>query len=393
MKPEPMLMIPGPTPVPQEVMVELSHHPVGHRSGEFKALLNAAEPRLQWLYQTKRPVYVYTSSGTGAMEAALINTLSPDDSILVLSCGVFSDRFGDIGKALGLTVHKQEVEHGQPNVTEDLEAFLKGPEGKAVKAVCMIHNETSTGVLNPIEEFARIIRQHSDALIIVDTITGLGAAPFKFDDWGIDIAVSGSQKGFMLPPGLAVIAVSERALSAHQKTQNPGYYFNFSAYEKQIVNGQTPWTPAVTLIRGLEKALELMESEGLDGLHKRHRENRRMVREAIKALGLEPLVSDDRYASFSVTSIKKPDDVTIDDLRAGLKNEFNLTFANGQKGLKGKIFRIGHLGAIYSRDVLTGISCLEVVLNRLGHTKAPLGTGIAAAQQALLASETREALV
>ncbi len=384
MKAEPFLMIPGPTPVPQSILEVLARPPIGHRSNDFKAVLKSVYADMQWIFQTKQPVFVYTASGTGAMEAALMNTVNPGEDVLVLSCGVFSHRWSEIARELGFNVHLQEVHAGQHNNPEDLELLLKSPGTPKFKAVCLIHSETSTGVLNPVEQLAQVIRNNSDALVIVDTVTSLGAAPFYFDQWGIDVAVSGSQKGFMLPPGLAFLAASERAMTAHKNTAAPGYYFNFSKYAKAVEGDTTPYTPAVSLGRGLEKALELMKAEGLEGIFDRHRLNRKMTREAVKAMGLALFVQNDDYASPAVTSILPPEGISVDDIRAGMRNDFSTTIANGQKELTGKIFRIGHLGAIFPRDVLMVIASLEVVLHRLGYDKTPLGTGVAAAQEALI---------
>ncbi len=383
MKPDPMLMIPGPTPVPQAVLEVLARPPIGHRSSDFKAVLDSVYADLQWVFCTQQPVFLYTASGTGAMEAALVNVLNPGDAVLVLSCGVFSQRWSEIGKAVGLTVHLQAVPAGQAHDADALVSFLTSDAGKAVKAVCLIHNETSTAVLNPVEALARLIREHSDALVIVDTVTGLGATAFEFDAWGIDLAVSGSQKGFMLPPGLAFLAVSERAMSAHAQVRNPGYYFNFSKQAKSLPLGQTPYTPAVTLIRGLGKALELMKTETLDGIFKRHTLNQTMVRQAALGMRLDLFVPDEAIASPSVTAILPPDGVSVDAIRAGLREQFSITIANGQKDLMGKIFRIGHLGAIYPRDILATIAALETVCHQAGYNKTPLGSAVKAAQEVL----------
>jgi aspartate aminotransferase-like enzyme len=380
-QPNPMLMIPGPTPVPEAVLEVLARPPIGHRSPEFKAVLQSVYAALPPLFGTKRPVYVYTASGTGAMEAALVNTVPAGGAILVLSCGVFSQRWAEIANTLGLTVHVQTVPAGHAHDLTQLEAFLKGPDARNVQAVCCIHNETSTGVMNPVAEIARIVRAYSDALVIVDTVTSLGAVAFEMDAWGVDVAVSGSQKGFMLPPGLAFLACSERALARHQQVSAPGYYFNFTHAEKNTAAGQTPWTPALGLIRGLEKALELMHAEGVQAIEARHRLNQQMIRQAATAMGLSLFVPDEQIASPAITAILPPEGISVDDIRAGIKRDFAITLANGQKDLTGKIFRVGHLGAIFPRDMLTVVSALEATLARLGYTGCQAGAGSAAAQQ------------
>ncbi len=384
MKSDLALMIPGPTPVPEAILEALSRPPIGHRSNEFKVVLQEVYAGLQWIFRTQRPVFLYTASGTGAMEASLINVLNHGDEVLVLSCGVFSHRWAEIAQELGLQVHLIEVPPGQSNTPEALETFLKGPQGQQIKAVCMIHNETSTGVLNPIQALAQTVKKHSDALVIVDTVTSLGATNFEFDAWGIDIAVSGSQKGFMIPPGLSFLAASEKAMAQHQQCAAPGHYFNFSKYEKVVEKGQTPYTPAVNLTFGMQKSLALLQEEGLEGIFQRHLKNQQMVRQAVKSMGLSLFVESDTLASPSVTSVLPPDGISVDAIRAGIKEQFNIVIANGQKNLTGKIFRIGHLGAIFPRDILTVVSCLEVVCHQLGYQKTPLGTAVAGAQGELL---------
>ena len=384
MKPEVMLMIPGPTPVPQDVLEVLARPPIGHRSEAFKAVLKDVFLQLQWAFCTQQPVFLYSASGTGAMEAALVNTLNSGDAILVLACGVFSMRWAEIAKTLGYKVHLQEAPAGQGHDVHALEAFLKSQEGQAIKAVCLIHNETSTSVMNPVQHLAQVIQAHSNALIIVDTVTSLGATPFEFDNWGIDIAVSGSQKGFMLPPGLSFLAVSQKAMAAHQQTCAPGYYFNFNKQLKSLQAASTPYTPALGLIRGLQEALNLMQADGLEAIFERHALNRAMVRNAIRAMGLELFVADEAWASPSVTAILPPDGISVNAIRARMRETFNITLANGQKELEGKIFRIGHLGAIFPRDILTVIASLEAVLHQLGYQGASLGKGIAGAQAVLI---------
>jgi aspartate aminotransferase-like enzyme len=383
-KADPMLMIPGPTPVPASVLEVLARAPIGHRSSEFKATMKSVYTRLKWIFQTEQPVFLYTASGTGAMEAALVNTVNPGELVLVLSCGVFSKRWAEIAKTLGMNVTLQEIPDGQAFSPDDVAGILKAQSG--FKAVCLIQSETSTGVLNPVESLTAAIKQHSDALVFVDTVTSLAAAPFYMDQWGVDIAVSGSQKGFMTPPGLAFLAVSERAMAAHKTCKTPGYYFNFTQNEKNIESGQTPYTPAVSLIRGLDKALEMMQTDGLEAIFKRHQLTQSMAREAMRRLGLALFVESDILASPAVTSVIPPQGVSVDDIRAGLREQFGITIANGQKDLIGKIFRIGHLGAIFPRDMLTTLSALEILLYQSGYRQYPLGTAVGAAQEVMVAS-------
>lgn len=381
MKKAELLMIPGPTPLPDAVRAALSAPAIGHRSAEFKEVLKRVFSGLQWLFRSKNDVLLYTSSGTGAMEAALCNTLNPGDRILVLVNGVFSQRWADIAKTLGLSIETLSVPAGDTPTP----AMLRDTLSKAAepfRAVMMTHSETSTSVLSPLKELTRVVRELSpESLVIADTVTSLGAAEFDFDGWDIDIAVSGSQKGFMLSPGLAFLAYSDRAWKAHQQCKNPGFYFNFTRYQKAQQEFTTPYTPATALIQGLDVALKMMQEEGLENIVSRHQKLQRMTRAGVKAMGLELLVSDDRAASPSVTAFVPPAGVTVDAIRAGLKKQFAIVIADGQKELKGKIARIGHLGYVSEREVLTVLSALESVLTELGHS-LPAGKAIAAAIQA-----------
>jgi aspartate aminotransferase-like enzyme len=383
MKKAELLMIPGPTPLPEAVRTIMSSPAVGHRSTEFKDVLKRVFPGLQQIFQCKNQVFLYTASGTGAMEAAMSNTLNSDDRILVLVNGVFSQRWSEIAKTLGLTVETLDVPAGEGHTPALLQEYLAAHQNIDYKAILLTHSETSTGVLNPIQELTGIIRKsHPDTLVIADTITSLGAAEFALDAWDIDIAVSGSQKGFMLPPGLSFLALSDRAWKAHQNCKNPGYYFNFTRYQKSQLENTTPYTPATHLILGLDIALSLMLEEGLANVVHRHSQNQTMTRAGLKAMGLSLFVQDDQYASPSVTSFLPPQGLTVDAIRAGLKKRFSIIIADGQKELKGKIMRIGHLGHVSEREVLTTLSALEAVLNDLGHT-VPAGVGISAALKAV----------
>lgn len=386
-KPPTLLMIPGPTPLPDAVREALAKPAIGHRSAEFKVILKRVFPGLQWAFQTKKDVLMYTASGTGAMEAALCNVLNPGDKILVLVCGVFSQRFAEIAKTLGIEAEELAVPMGQHNTAESLKQRLSQDTSKQLKAVCMIHSETSTGVLNPVKELIATVKEHG-ALSIVDTVTGLGSTEFDFDGWGADIAVSGSQKGFMIPPGLSFLALSDRAWKAHQETKAPGYYFNFAKYKKAQADDTTPYTPATPLITALDVALVMMQDETLPGLHKRHKLLRDMVRAGAEALGLELFVKDAQYASCAATSILPPSGVSVDAIRKELREGFGIVVADGQKELKGQIFRIGHLGHVAEREVYIVLSALEKTLTKLTGSEKYLGKAVQAAQQLNIAVTT-----
>jgi aspartate aminotransferase-like enzyme len=381
MKKADLLMIPGPTPLPEAVREVLSRPAVGHRSAEFKEVLKRVFPNLRWAFQCKNQVFLYTASGTGAMEAAICNTLNVGDRVLVLVNGVFSQRWAEIAKSFGLNVETLAVAHGEAPTPALLREYLEANRSNPFKAIFLTHSETSTGVLSPIRELTRISREVSpDALVIVDTITSLGAAEFDLDGWDVDIAVSGSQKGFMLPPGLSFLALSDRAWEAHRNCQNPGYYFNFTRYQKSQLEDTTPYTPSTPLILGLDAALRLMMEEGLENIVARHDRLKRMTRAGVRGMGLETFVQNDAEASPSVTSFLPPAGVTVDAVRGGLKKQFGIVIADGQKDLKGKIMRIGHLGHVSEREIYTTLSALESVMTGLG-VKIEPGSGVAAARQ------------
>ena len=374
-------MIPGPTPLPEAVREVLSRPAIGHRSAEFKEVLKRVFPNLRWIFQSKNQVFLYTASGTGAMEAALSNTINAGERILVLVNGVFSQRWAEIAKSLGIAGESLDVQPGEAHTPAMLREYLQANQSTEYKAIMLTHSETSTGVLNPIRELTTICREsHPEALVIADTITSLGAADFNLDTWDIDIAVSGSQKGFMLPPGLSFLALSDRAWQAHQQCKNPGYYFNFTRYQKAQVENTTPYTPATPQISALDVALQLMMEEGLDNIVRRHTQLRDMTRAGLKAMGLDLFVPQDQFASLSVTSFVPPNGINVDTVRANLKKRFGIIIADGQKELKSKIMRIGHLGHVSQRDVLTTLASLEAVLKDLG-VNIPNGAGVAAAMQ------------
>ncbi|HEY9745130.1 MAG TPA: alanine--glyoxylate aminotransferase family protein [Oculatellaceae cyanobacterium] len=382
MKQAELLMIPGPTPLPEAVREVLSRPALGHRSAGFKEVLRRVFPNLSWAFQSKNPVFLYTASGTGAMEAAVSNVCNPGDRVLVLVNGVFSGRWAEIATSHGVQVETLIVPPGEAHTSASLEEVLVANREKPFHAVFLNHSETSTGVLSPVRELAATIRRISpDTLVVVDAITSLGATEFDFDGWDLDIAVSGSQKGFMIPPGLSFLAYSDRAMEAHKRCKNPGYYFNFTRYLKSQQDETTPYTPGTHLILALDVALRLMMEEGLPQIAERHRLLQWMTRAGLRALGLSLFVPDDAIASPSVTSFLPPAGVTVDAVRSALRKRFGIVIADGQKDLKGKLMRIGHLGHVSERDVLVTLAALESVLLELGVSIQP-GAAVAAAEQA-----------
>ena len=375
MKDKTFLMIPGPTPVPESVLLDMAKHPMGHRSGEFSKILESVYADLKYVFQTKNDVIVYTSSGTGAMDAALSNLVNPGDKVLSLVIGNFGQRWAKIAKALGADVETIEVEPGNAINPAVLKERLDKDVNKEIKIVTLTQNETSTGVTNDVKTLVSFIKEHG-ALSVVDGVTSLGAMECKMDEWGIDVLVSGSQKGFMIPPGLAFLAASEKAWEVHKQCIRPDFYFNWSTNKKSVLENSTAFTPAVNLIVALKTALEMMKEEGLENIIDRHTRLAKGLRAALKAIGLELFVSDESIASTSITSVLPPAGVSVPDIRKVMKNDFDIVVANGQNQLKDKIFRMGTLGFVSERDVITAVGSLEATLYKLGH-KFELGSGVA----------------
>lgn len=374
MKDKTFLMIPGPTPVPESVMVEIAKHPIGHRSSEFSSIFEEVYTNLKYVFQTQNDVFIYTSSGTGAMCAALENLINPGDKVLSLVLGNFGNRWAKIAESRGAVVEKIEVNAGEVINPEVLKKRLDEDIDKEIKIVTLTHSETSTGAANDIQTLCSLIRAHG-ALSVVDGVTSVCAMPCKPDEWGIDVLVSGSQKGFMIPPGLAFLTANERAWKVYEQCKNPSFYFDWAAYRKSTRANSTPFTPAVNLIVGLNTALKMIKSEGIENVNMRHKKHCLALRAALRALNLELLVPDDKNASYAITSILPPEGISVPDIRKTLKEEYDIVVANGQNQLKDKIFRIGTLGFVCDRDLISCIGALESTLYKLGH-KFILGNGI-----------------
>ena len=368
------LMIPGPTPVPESVLLAMAKHPIGHRSSEFSDILKEVYSGLKWLFQTKNEVFIYAASGTGAMEAALSNLVNQGDKVLSLIIGNFGARWAKIAQSRGAVVEKIEVELGDIIKPEDLKAKLNKDTKKEIKLVTLTHSETSTGAKNDIKTLCKIIKDHG-AISVVDGVTSVGAMDVRMDEWGIDVLVSGSQKGFMIPPGLAFLAASERAWKMHGQCMYPSFYFDWTAHKNAVLENTTPYTPAVNLIFALHEALKIMKKEGLQNIFARHEKLALGLRSAARALGLELFVKDDKNASYAITSILPPRGVSVPDIRKHFKNDFDIVVANGQNTLKDKIFRMGTLGFVSERDLITAVGSLEAVLLKLGH-KFDVGAGV-----------------
>ena len=375
------LMIPGPTPVPETVLKAIGRHPIGHRSGDFQEIVRRTTEQLQWLHQTSGDVLVITGSGTAAMEAGMINTLSRGDRVLCGDNGKFGERWVKVARAYGLDVEVIKAEWGQPLDTEAFRSALEADTAKQIRAVILTHSETSTGVINDLQTICGHVKAHGTALTIADCVTSLGATDVPMDAWGIDVVASGSQKGYMLPPGLSFVAMSDRAWEAYDRSDLPKFYLDLGPYRKTAAKNSNPFTPAVNLYFGLEAALEMMQSEGLEAIFTRHSRHRAAAQAGMKAIGM-PLFAAEGHGSPAITAVA-PEGIDAELLRKTVKERFDILLAGGQDHLKGKVFRIGHLGFVSDRDVLTAVSAIEATLQSLGLHQGKMGLGVAAAAEAL----------
>lgn len=372
-----MLMIPGPTPVPEAALLALAKHPIGHRTGEFSNMMGEVTENLKWLHQTTNDVLMLNVSGTGAVEAGIINFLSPGDRILVGNNGKFGERWVEVGEAFGLNVEVVTAEWGKPLDPSKFGEILAADSKKEIKAVVITHSETSTGVINDLAAINSHVKAHGEALIMVDAVTSLGAYNVAVDELGLDIVASGSQKGYMIPPGLGFVSVSAKAWEAYKTAKLPKFYLDLGKYRKSTAKNTTPFTPPVNLIVALHTTLGMMKREGLESIFARHERQKNATRAAMKALNL-PLFAPDEWASPAITAVSVPG-MEADKIRSLMKKRFDIALAGGQDHLTNKIFRIGHLGFVSDRDILSCVSALEVVLGELGYENFIPGAGVAAA--------------
>jgi len=379
---EPNLRIPGPTALPPTVREAGARQMINHRGPEFAAMLARILEGMKPYFGTTGDIAMLTTAGTGGLEAAVVNTLSPGDRVLGVSIGSFGDRFAKIARTYGAEVTVIEVEWGQAADPAVLRAELERAPG--YKAVLLTHNETSTGVMNPIPELAAVIREVApEALILVDSVSGLGAVPFEMDAWGIDVVVTGSQKAWMSAPGLAMVAASERAWAAMESATMPRVYLDLRAHRDSHAAGQTPWTPAIAVVYQVDEGIRLMAAEGASAIFARHEACAAAAQAGLQALGFE-LFADPRHASKTVTAAVVPDDLDWKAFNGDLRRR-GLVLAGGQGKLTGKIFRLGHLGSVTIEEILGAMSTLEFVSISAGRPIRP-GSAVAAAQVAALES-------
>lgn len=381
--PDQILLIPGPTPVPAEVSRAMSSEMFNHRGPRFKELQEHLVEGLKKVFQTGESLYILTASGTGAMEASIVNFFSPGDRIISLTNGAFGDRFAEIGKVYGLQVDRITAEWGKPLDYQALEAKLAADCAGSIKAITVVHNESSTGMMNNVPAVSKIRGRHP-ALLIVDTVSSMGAVDIPVDKWGLDVCLTASQKALMLPPGLSVISVSRRAWEAAQQAGLKSFYFNLHLAQEYFEKGQTPNTPALPQMAAMEVSLGLYFKEGRESCYARHRRMALAIRAAIRALGLKLLV-DDESASMTVTAVLAPEGIDVEQLRSTMRNCYGVEIAGGQGRLSGRIFRFGHLGAVRELDIMAGVATLEMALAAQGYP-VQMGRGVQAFQSVIMSS-------
>ena len=370
------LMAPGPTPVPSEVLLAMAQPMIHHRTPEYEALFIEVRKGLKTLFQTAQDVIPLACSGTGAMEAAVVSTLSPGDTVAVVNAGKFGERWMEICTAFGLTLVELEAPFGDtvapPRVTDALKA------NRAIKAVLTQHSESCTGVLHDVRGYAAVTRD-TDVILIVDAVSSLGIANLEMDAWGVDVVVSGSQKGLMLPPGLGFCALSDKAWAKNAQSRLPKYYFDLAAERKTLVKNEAHFTPAVSIVVGLRTVLRmLLQDEGLADVFKRHDRLARATRSGAEALGLELFAK--ASPSPALTAVVAPGGLDSEKIVAAYSKSHNITIAGGQGEMKGKVFRLGHMGYAAEFDTIVALSALEQILAELGQP-VDFGAGVRAAQK------------
>ena len=378
---KPRLMTPGPTPVPEDVLLELARPVIHHRSAEAKQVVAEVEAGLREVFQTRNDVLILTASGTGAMEAATVNTVPPDGKVLVLNAGHFAARWGELCERFGIHAVRLDTEWGRPvEPAQVAEALRQHPDAACVMGTL---SETSTGTAHPIEAIGKIVAE-TPALFLVDGISGVGAIECRADAWKIDVLCVGSQKALMLPPGLAFVAVSPKAWARIDAFESRSYYFNLKSARAKLKEADTPFTPAHTLILALRAALRRILAEGIENVWDRHRRMSDACLAGVRALGLE-LFSTRPAEGMTVFLV--PEGLKDSEIRAGLDERFGITVVGGQGKLKGKIIRVGHMGYMDELDVIGGLAALEMVLSDLGMDIEP-GRAVTAAQRALMGKGT-----
>jgi aspartate aminotransferase-like enzyme len=363
------LRIPGPTPCPDEVLQAMSRQMINHRGPQFGQMLGDITAKLKQIFQTKGDVFLLTGSGTGGLEAAIVNTLSPGDKVLSVAIGVFGERFATIARQFGAEVIPLRFEWGKAADPDAVRRALKADA--KIKAVLVTHNETSTGVTNDLKAISSVVKEF-DKLLLVDAISSLGSINLPVDDWHCDVVVTASQKGWMVPPALAMVSVNQKAWQANAQAKMPRFYWDFAKAKEYLEKSpaQTPWTPAISVVFGLSVALDMMLKEGLTNIIARHARVAQAARNGVKSLGLS-LFAEESHASNTVTAVAASDGLDPKKVTKILREEHQIILSGGQQKLDGKIFRIGHLGWVTEDDIKVVISKLKVVLPQAGFRSSP----------------------
>lgn len=378
MRGEQYLLLPGPTPIPDRVVRAMARPLINHRGPEFKALFLEIVDEVKKVYQTSGNLLIYPSSGTGGLEAAISNFVSPGDKVLVVSIGVFGDRLAEISKAFGAKVEKMDFTWGTSADPQKIKERLDQDVNHEIKAILVTHNETSTGAYNNIKAISAARGNHP-ALMIVDAVSSLVALEVRMDEWGIDVIVSGSQKAFMVPPGLSFMAFNDRALEVYRRNTNAHYYWDIKTGLSYMEKGETPFTPPISLFFGLHESIKMLKEEGFDNVIARHNNYKNIVRSAVQAMGLKVLAADD-CASPVVTSVIAPEGIEANKIRSYMLDKFNVVLSGGQKSLNNIVFRIGHLGYVRELDLLSALGALEITLQKFNYP-LELGKGLQKAQE------------
>ena len=354
------LRIPGPIPVPEDILDEMSSQMINHRGPEYKDLLFSATERLKRVFETDGDVWIVTGSGTAAMEAAVVNTLSPGDKVVNATIGVFGNRFTDIAAAYGADVFTLSFPFGEAIDLDALRETLR--ERPDTKAVTVTHNETSTGVANDLSAAAAVVKGEFGKLLLVDGISSVASIPISTDAWGLDAVATASQKGWMVPPGLAFLSFGEGAWEARAESTMPKFYLDVEQYKKYYAIGQPPYTPSVSVMFALDAALDQLLEEGLGAVYERHAAIGRFTRDGVRKLGLELFAKDEAFASDTVTAVSVPKGVDAGELVSRLRTEHNVIVSGGQASLSGKIFRIGHMGRVSEAEIEETLAAVEDVI-------------------------------
>jgi serine---pyruvate transaminase len=372
------LFTPGPTPVPEQVMLRMAEPLIHHRSPEFRETMARVNRNLRYLFQTSHPVVTLASSGTGGVESTFVSLFSPGDTIIAVNGGKFGERWVQMPRVFGLNAMEIRLRWGEALREEHVRTALRDHPG--AKAVYLTQSETSTGTLTDVKAMARLVREQSSALVCVDGISSIGAQEMRFDEWGVDVCVTGSQKGLMIPPGLAFVALSPRAIEAVERSTMPRFYFDLRRALKSCASDDTPWTPAISLIIGADAALEMIREEEIENVWQRHERLAAGLRAGIQVMGLR-LFSDAPTAS--VTAVVLPEGVAWTAFNRALKIDNGVTVAGGQGEYAGKIFRVSHLGYYDELDMIACMAALERALAAAGYTFEH-GAGVAAMHRAFM---------